>query len=103
MTVLPFLSLADYAETLESRFMLKSSQPVVGLIDTADGGNDHQLQLWIESNQGGYVFVIRSQYQPGGKPVRRCELDRGRNSLDYDAALSAGRAALDKAKGPSIK
>ncbi len=81
--------------------MTTNKNAVVGLIDTADGGNDHQLQFWIESNQGGYVFVIRSQYQPGGKIVRRGELDRGRNNVNYDEVLTAGRAAFNKAKAPT--
>lgn len=81
--------------------MTSNRKNVVGLIDTADGGSDHQLQFWIESNQGGYVFVIRSQYQPGGKIIRRGEIDRGRNSVNYDEVLAAGRAAFDKAKTPA--
>ncbi|MCC7529680.1 MAG: hypothetical protein IT342_14240 [Candidatus Melainabacteria bacterium] len=77
------------------------SNPVTGCIDTADGGNDHQLQLWIERNQGGFAFVIRSQYQPKGRLVRRCALDSGSTNANYGEVVAAGRAAFDKAKAPA--
>lgn len=75
--------------------------PVVGLIDTANGGNNHQLQFWIESNQGGYVFVIRSQHRPGGALGRRCTLDSGTTNRNYDEVLAAGLAAFANAKVPT--
>jgi len=71
---------------------------VLGCIETADGGADHQLQLWIEKNEGGFAFVIRSQYQPGGKLVRRCALDSGATEADYDSVRAAGLAALNRLK-----
>ncbi len=75
--------------------------PVVGLIDTANGGNDHQLQFCIECNQGGYAFVIRSQHRPGGAIGRRCTLDSGPTNPNYDEVLAAGKAAFEKAKTPT--
>lgn len=80
---------------------MSNPNPAIGLIDTADGGNDHQLQFEIESIGGGYVYVIRSQHRPGGAIGRRCTLDSGRLNPNYDEVLSQGRAAFDKAKGPS--
>lgn len=78
-----------------------SLNPVVGLIDTADGGNDHQLQFCIECNQGGYAFVIRSHHRPGGAIGRRCTLDSGPTNPNYDEVFAAGKAAFDKAKTPT--
>lgn len=80
---------------------LPSVNPVVGLIDTADGGSDHQLRFEIERIQGGYVFVIRSQHRPGGAIGRRCTLDSGPVNPNYDEVLTAGRAAFEKAKEPA--
>ncbi len=77
-----------------------SPNPVTGCIDTADGGKDHQLQLWIETNPGGFAFVVRSQYQPAGRLVRRCAIDSGSTNPNYDEVVAAGRAAFDKAKAP---
>jgi hypothetical protein len=74
---------------------------VTGCIDTAVGGKDHQLQLWIERNQGGFAFVIRSQYQPGGRFVRRCAIDSGSTNPNYDEVVASGRAAFDRAKVPA--
>lgn len=81
---------------------MTNPNPVIGLIDTADGGNDHQLRFEIEANAGGYVFVIRSQHRPGGAIGRRCTLDSGKTSPNYDEVLSAGRAAFEKVKEPSV-
>lgn len=79
---------------------LANPKPVIGLIDSADGGKDHQLRFEIEQNAGGYVFVIRSQHRPGGAIGRRCTLDSGSTNPNYDEVLSAGRAAFEKAKEP---
>ena len=79
---------------------LSNPNPVIGIIDTANGGNDHQLQFEIECIGGGYVFVIRSQHRPGGAIGRRCTLDSGRVNPNYDEVLSQGRAAFEKAKQP---
>lgn len=74
--------------------------PVVGRLDTASGGKDHELQFYIEANQGGCAFVIRSQHRPGGILGRRCTLDSGPTSPDYDEVYAAGCAAFEKAKTP---
>jgi hypothetical protein len=81
--------------------MTTNSNPATGCIDTADGGNDHQLQLWIERNEGGFVFVVRQQHLPGGKLGRRCTLDSGSTNANYDEVAAAGRVAFDKAKVPA--
>jgi len=81
--------------------MTTNSNPVTGCIDTADGGKDHQLQLWIERSGGGFAFVVRQQHLPGGTLGRRCTLDSGSTNSNYDEVLSAGRLAFDKAKAPA--
>lgn len=81
--------------------MTTNSKSVTGCIDTADGGKDHQLQLWIERNEGGFVFIVRQQHLPGGALGRRCTLDSGATNPNYDEVLSAGKAAFDKAKKPA--
>ncbi len=81
--------------------MMTNSNSVTGCIDTADGGKDHQLQLWIERNEGGFAFVVRQQHLPGGALGRRCTLDSGSTNPNYDEVVAAGRAAFDNAKAPT--
>ncbi|MBX9691038.1 MAG: hypothetical protein K2Z81_01570 [Cyanobacteria bacterium] len=76
----------------------KNNTHQVGCLDKHAQGNDHELQLWIEPREGGFCFVVRSAYVPGGKQVRRCELDSGSILADYDEVLKLGRAAFERQK-----
>lgn len=80
---------------------MTNSQIVSGCIDSASDGNDHQLQLWIERSGENFVFVIRSQYQPGGRIVKRSELERGIAKASNQEVVSDGRSAFDKMKAPA--
>jgi len=77
---------------------LSNSNFVTGCIDTAADGENHQLQLWIERNQGGFVYVIRSQYQPGGRVAKRCVLDSGSTNPNYEEVVAAGQSAFARMK-----
>jgi len=71
-----------------------------GLIDKADGGNAHQLQLWFEAAAGGWRWTVRNAFMPGGKMVRSCVLDSGTDA-DEDTARRLGQESFDRNKQPS--
>ena len=69
----------------------------LGLVNTAQDGNDHQLQLWLESNGTGFQWIVRSAYMHNSKLVRSCVLDNGSGDT-RDDALAGGRAAFARLK-----
>lgn len=81
---------------------MTDSQLVLGCIDTAADGKDHQLQLWIERSGENFVYVIRSQYQPGGKISKRAELDRGVAKAANADVVDDGRKAFAKMQSPAV-
>lgn len=80
--------------------MINASKVRLGCLDTSDVGNEHQIQLWIESIGGGFSYLIRSQYLPGGKFAKRAVLDTGPVDSDYETVLAAGRKAFSEQTAP---